>query len=226
MATRLAVLAAAFSVVIAAPLMPASTYAQERTEDVPQVENSRYQFAGVINTNAVQVRSGPSENYYATMRLDKGTPVTVVGIKLDWLKITPPEGSYSLISKAFVQRQGDSNAGTVIRNSIRVRAGSTMTPLKTAVQCKLSTGTQVTIVGEQDEYYQIKPPADAFLYVHQKYVDPVKQLNEKPLAVSSKTSGKPHNDTAIAVGPDKAPTTQMATNTDTNTQENSTSVRT
>ena len=84
--------------------MPAALVAQETA--APQVANSPYQFAGEITADNVYVRSGPREGDYATMKLDRGAPVTVVGIKFDWLKILPPEGSFSYVSKAFVQQYG------------------------------------------------------------------------------------------------------------------------
>jgi SH3-like domain-containing protein len=181
MATRVTVLAAfCFAVALSSIAIAAAPI--DRVEVQPQVENSNFQFAGLINGNSVKIRSGPNENYYITASLDKGAPVTVVGIKFDWLKIIPPEGSYSLISKTFVSRDGQANTGTVVGDNVRVRAGSSVTTLKATVQCMLKRGAQLTILGEVDEYYQIKPPADAYLYVHQKFVDPAKQINAKPLA--------------------------------------------
>ena len=59
----------------------------------PGIENSKYQADGLINANAVYVRSGASDNDYPVMKLDKGAPVHVVGMKFEWLKIAPPEGS-------------------------------------------------------------------------------------------------------------------------------------
>jgi len=44
-------------------------------EAAPLIDNSKASFAGVINSNDVYVRSGPGENYYATLKLDKGAPV-------------------------------------------------------------------------------------------------------------------------------------------------------
>ena len=55
----------------------------------------------------------------------------------------------------------------------------------------LKKGEQVNIIGEQDEYYQIKPPADAFLYVDQKYVDPVRQLKKPEMLPASPPAGAP-----------------------------------
>ena len=37
----------------------------------------------IVNANAVYVRAGPAESYYPTMKLDKGTKVKAVGMKLD-----------------------------------------------------------------------------------------------------------------------------------------------
>src|SRR4051812_48328959 len=69
-------------------------------QDAPQnIENSKYQAAGVINANAVFVRSGASDNDYPVMKLDKGAQITVVGKRFDWLKIVPPDGSFCYVSK-------------------------------------------------------------------------------------------------------------------------------
>ena len=168
-ARRLIVLAAALSglALVTAPRAVAQELAQ------PQVENSRNTFEGEINANAVFVRSGPSENFYPTLKLDKGTRVTVVGIKYNWLKIQPPKGSFSYVSQAFVERHGDGSVGRVM-NTINVRAGSDLNAMKTTVQTKLEAGTQVKILGKQDEYYKIVPPDGAYLYVDQRFVDPVR----------------------------------------------------
>lgn len=202
MATRFAALtvlssalsSAAFSVAVAVPAFaePPAGVAPE-AQNVPAVENSRFQFAGKINAPAVQVRSGPGENYYATTKLDKGVAVTVVGIKFEWLKIVPPQGSFSVVAKAFIQKSDDGRTGAVTVDALNVRAGSTLTPLKVTVQCKLDKGAIVQIVGEQDEYYKIVPPAEAYLYVHQKFVEPVRQIapGEGPLVKSSATIEPP-----------------------------------
>jgi len=155
--------------------MPAALVAQETP--APQVANSPYQFAGEITADNVYVRSGPREGDYATMKLDRGAPVTVVGIKFDWLKILPPEGSFSYVSKAFVQQYGDGTRGRVTKNELSVRAGSSLNALKNQVQTKLMEGDEVEIIGEKDEYFKIKPPPGAYLYVRKDFVRPVRALS-------------------------------------------------
>ena len=142
---------------------------------VPEVANARKSFVGRITADAVNVRSGPGDNYYATLKLDKGAEITVVGIKFDWLKIIPPEGSFSYVAKAFVEKSG--NIGTVAREDVNVRTGSTLNQMKISLQMKLDKGQQVQIVDEKDEYYVIKPPSGAYVYVNKQFVEPVRPVN-------------------------------------------------
>jgi uncharacterized protein YgiM (DUF1202 family) len=162
------------SVLFTALFTAAPAFAAE--DQPPPVENAKFNFAGVINADSVLVRSGPSDNYYITGKLAKGTPVTVVGIKFEWLKIVPPEGSFSVVAKNLVTRDANATTGRINADNVNIRAGSSVVPLKVTVQCKLPKGADVTIVGEDDAYYQITPPADAYLYVSQKFVEPLKQV--------------------------------------------------
>ncbi len=121
MAARSFILAAAFSALFILPAR--ELVAQDQPQ--PEVENSRFQFLAAVNANAVQVRSGPGENYYATQRLEKGAQVQVVGHKFDWLKVVPPEGSFSVVAKAYVEKVNETT-GKVSAEVLNVRAGSNL----------------------------------------------------------------------------------------------------
>src|SRR5690349_5901082 len=136
----------------------------------PPVENSRNRAECVINADNVYVRSGAGDNYYPTMKLNKGAKVTVIGEKFDWLKIVPPEGSFSYVGKHFIDKK-DGGVGIVNRENVNVRAGSTQTTIKTTVQSQLAPGQQVKILDEVEEYYKIAPPPDAAVYVKKDLVD-------------------------------------------------------
>jgi uncharacterized protein YgiM (DUF1202 family) len=146
------------------------------TQEQPKVENSRFAFEALVNGSDVQVRSGPSENYYPTMKLEKGARIKVVGIKFDWLKILPPDGSFSVVAKKLVDRSGEAATGVINAENVNVRAGSSVNNVKITVQCKLNKGEIVEITGEDGDYYKIKPPTEAYVYVNQKFADPIKQL--------------------------------------------------
>ena len=94
------------------------------------IESSEYTFAGEVSVDGSLVRSGPSESDYAVLKLDKGARLTVVGMRFDWLKVVPPEGSFCLVPIAFVERSGDGTVGKVGSNPATVRIGSALTQQK------------------------------------------------------------------------------------------------
>lgn len=169
---RLSLIAAAASLAISA--MPGVVFAQVAEVDpaVKEVENSKFSASGIIVANAVFVRCGPGDNYYATMKMDKGAKVKVVGAKFDWLKVVPPDGSFCYVARLYVDRRGDGSVGRVNKDSINVRAGSAISPLKIGILCELNQGEDVEILGEEQEYFKIKPPAKAYLYINKKFVEP------------------------------------------------------
>src|SRR5689334_511789 len=112
------------------PPAAAGATAAAAANPIGDIENAKFQFEGRITSNAVYVRSGPSENDYPTTKLDNGATVTVVGVKFDWLKILPPDGSFCYVAKAFVEKRGDGKLGRVT-NTLNVRVGSTLNPMKT-----------------------------------------------------------------------------------------------
>jgi uncharacterized protein YraI len=150
------------------------------------VENSKYQISGTVNSTAY-VRSGPSETDYPTVKLDKGAQVTVVGERFDWLKIQPPQDSFCYVAKAYVNRAGNGSFG-IVTSTLYVRVGSDLNPLKTKVATKLEPNERVEIIGEQDEYFKIKPPADVYFYINKQFVDPVKPLTPTVASASDQTT--------------------------------------
>jgi uncharacterized protein YgiM (DUF1202 family) len=157
----------AFLALIAVPTL--TSRAQDAVP-TPDVANSKYQIDGVINVDSVYIRSGPGEGYYPTGELPKGAKVTVVGIKFDWLKIQPPDGSYSYVGSVFVDKSADGTTGKINRNDVNIRSGSTINAMKTTVQTRLNQGDTVQIVGKEDEYLKIKPPTGAYLYINKQFV--------------------------------------------------------
>ena len=185
---RLSLIAAAASLAISA--VPVTVYAQA-VEDpaLKEVENSKYSTSGVVMSNAVYVRCGPGDNYYPTLKLDKGAKVKVVGAKFDWLKIVPPDGSFCYVARLYVDRHGDGSVGRVNKDSINVRAGSALSALKIGILCDLNQGEEVEILGEEQEYFKIKPPAKAYLYINKKFVEP--DPDAKPVAQGKTEAPKP-----------------------------------
>jgi uncharacterized protein YgiM (DUF1202 family) len=185
------------AILAAAAFSATATFAargQDAAPDAPalkEVENSKFSTSGIVSSNAVYVRCGPGDNYYPTMKLDKGAPVKVVGAKFDWLKIVPPDGSFCYVAKVYVDRHGDGKVGRVARDSINVRAGSSLSALKIGILCELNLGEEVEILGEEQEYLRIKPPAKAFLYVNKKFVEPDPDAKPEVQQIANAGAPKP-----------------------------------
>lgn len=195
--------AAAVSLSMASPFAAAQAVGPIQP---PTVENSRNSAECVINADNVYVRSGAGDNYYPTMKLNKGAKVIVIGEKFDWLKIVPPEGSFSYVGKHFIERTGP-NAGRVHadRTQVNVRAGSALNAIKTTVQGQLQPGQEVKILDEVDEYFKIAPPPDAALYVKKDLVDVVRVMpqvaNTEQQPQPAKLEQTPPAPTAVAEKP-------------------------
>lgn len=184
--------------VLLSPLLlalPAQAQLPGLPEPTPEIENARFATIGQINANSVFVRSGPSENDYPVIKLERGAQVTVVGMRNDWLKIRPPEGAYCYVAKAFVDRRGDGNIGRV-NNTLYVRVGSRLNDMRTKVAMKLEPGADVKIIDQKDEYFLIEPPEGVFMYVSKRFVDPVAPAgnpsgNPLPVADGNTPTGNP-----------------------------------
>ena len=150
------------------------------TADANTLNLPAFPFLAEITGDDVYVRSGQGTQYYNSGKVRKGDKVKVVGNKFSWLQIVPPAGSYSWISKQYVQIDPRNNtSGTVIGEAVRVYAGSDeVQPMhSTSLQVKLNKGDKVTIVGEEkDGYCKIAPPEGAYLWVSSQHAKPLGTL--------------------------------------------------
>jgi hypothetical protein len=128
-----------------------------------------------VTGSPVYVRSKPDIRAYPCLKLTRGATVTVAGRDGDWLKILPPPGAFSIISKGLVKANAAKTAGVVTGDRVRVRAGTTEHDWKRvidhwAVQQWLDTGDAVKILGEGEEFYKIAPPKGAYFWIAARYV--------------------------------------------------------
>ncbi|HTV48711.1 MAG TPA: SH3 domain-containing protein [Phycisphaerae bacterium] len=136
------------------------------------VENAN-SFVGQISATNVNVRSGPSEAYYAVGQLDQGDLVQVMGTKNGWYRIAPPEGTKAYIARQFVKLSEDGTTGVVTGDFVNVRAASPITPESNfAIIAVEREGTELDVSGQTDQYYIIDPPANAGFYIISQFVKP------------------------------------------------------
>lgn len=195
--------------------LPAFTRAED---SAPAEGDAKHVFQGEVNASAVQVRSRPSEDAYATMKLKKGDRVTVVGIKGPWLKIEPPEGSFAYVAKSFIELHGDGTVGRATRDTL-AHAGSQLNELAVVTMATIHQGEEVQIIGQYNEYFKIKPTRDSYVYINKQFVDPIQTLppdeNTPPKPPTNEDdSHKPQQpDVPPVVQNDTPPTTRPSSET-------------
>lgn len=172
---------AVLAAVVVAGMSVTSAWGQA-SDETTGIERARMIFEGRILRNQVNVRSGPSENHYPVIRLDAESRVVVNGIKFDWLTIVPPEGTFSLVSKDFLDVTG--STARVTGSNVNVRAGSVLNSQYSSVHGKLQRGDVVEVLGEVElegkTWVRIKPPPGTVLFVHKDFVAPVRAIGPAP----------------------------------------------
>jgi uncharacterized protein YgiM (DUF1202 family) len=177
---------------------PAPVTPPAATETKPAEATAAPQFpytAEIVGTE-VYVRSGPGTAYYQCGKLSAPQRVNVIGFTHNaWFQITPPPGSFSWISKTYVEiDKANPKKGVVTGDAVRVWAGSDFVePMRSSsLQTKLNKGDAVEIMGAPEgegDYYKIVPPKDASLWING---DSLKALKKEEAKVEAKapTAGK------------------------------------
>ena len=135
-------------------------------------------WVGRVTARDVNVRSAPSGDAYACLRLSRPAQVQVVEATGEWLAIEPPPGAFSVISRDFVEPSEDGRTGTVTGMNVNVRAGTRLydwegTTDHRQVQTRLDRGDSVVILGSAGDYYKIAPPEGVRFYITAQYVERV-----------------------------------------------------
>ena len=150
--------------------------------------------AEVVGTS-VYVRSGPGTAYYFCSKLASPERVKVVGHSAEglWTMILPPDGSFSLISRDFVDLDATNpGIGLVSGDAVRIWAGSEYeVPVRSSkMQVRLNKGAIVKLMDGQTatgDYYKIVPPTGAYLWMSTQYLKYVGQIAPpKPLKLPPK----------------------------------------
>lgn len=175
----------------------------------------KFPYRAVVVHNDALVRCGGNDDYYPTQRLQRDAVVTVHRHDPGgWLAIEPPEGSFSWIRAQYVDRNGP-ETGTVTEDDIIIFVGSEFGDEASVWQRRLSSGTPVRILGEQEmatetasqKMYKIAPPARERRWIAGDAVVPVDEATRREhdrdpfRAPSSVRSFSPREADAVAARP-------------------------
>ena len=155
-------------------------------------------YEGVISGNDVYVRSGPGTGAYACAKLSAPARVTVVGQLDSWLKVLPPKGCYSVVSKDYVKPDATGKTGTISGDNVWVRAAGVLRDADFfTLQSRLNTNDTVEIIGRSGDYYQIKPPKDAHFWIAAQFV---KRADAAAGTAEAPTGSVPATGGTVSVG--------------------------
>lgn len=152
-----------------------------------------FPYEAVVNAEEALVRSGNGSRYYPTLKLKRGSRITVHRHDPGgWFMITPPQGSFSWVRAEYIQKVG-TNRGRVTENGVVVRVGSAFSESRDVEQIRLSKNDEVTILGSknaQSEFgnvlmYQIKPPVGEWRWVEGHLLLPADQYQPGKSAPAS-----------------------------------------
>lgn len=126
-----------------------------------------FPYTGVVQTETVEVRAGGGNSFYVVGTLKQGDLVEVHGHFYGWVKIKPPEGVFSYIKRAFVNRHGDGNVGTVSDEKAMAWAAQVKGPPGASFRQQrfLTEGERVAIIEQKGDYYRILPPSDTYVFL-------------------------------------------------------------
>lgn len=163
-------------------------------QSVKPLAKVRSQF---VHSPRATARCGPSDEYYATATLERGTPVEVYMESSDgWSGIRPPEGSHDWIPAESVYLLPGGRVAEVSADRVAAWIGSDMLKNETLLyQTELIKTQSVSILGEayrgqeadRKLWLKIAPPPGEFRWVR------TSQLGSEPIAKPQLTtaSAKP-----------------------------------
>lgn len=141
--------------------------------------DDEFPYTAFVAADEVNVRSGPGENYYPVLKLERGAKVEVYRHDPGgWYAIRPPEGSFSWVAAELI-KPGDRNIGVVNDDRVVARVGSLFSDVRDVIQIRLDRGEEIQILEAKrfnngpaaQTWYKIAPPAGEFRWIAGKFVD-------------------------------------------------------
>jgi hypothetical protein len=123
-------------------------------------------FTGTVVQDKAELRAGAGRTFYLVGELPRGSTVVVDEVIFGWYKIVPPNGCFSYIPKASVEKIGNDGSARVMVARVGAKSGAvTGSEDSYRRQIDLLQGDIVYILGEEAGYYKILPPPGAFVFL-------------------------------------------------------------
>ena len=91
----------------------------------------------------------------------------------NWLKIAPPAGCFSVITKTYATVDPATKTATVTGDNVWLRsAGELRSDKFFSLQCRVNKGDKLKFLGEAGEFYKVESPAEAYFWISADFVKP------------------------------------------------------
>ncbi|MBE1554612.1 N-acetylmuramoyl-L-alanine amidase [Sporosarcina limicola] len=123
-----------------------------------------------VDTNSLNIRSGPGLTYAVTGSLKKGTQVNVTSVSGDWIQIT--HGNQSGWIASWLTTSGNHSSGTTSTivsrvDQLNVRSGPS---ISSAVLERMSAGDKAVMTGQNGEWVSVISSNGTNGWVHSDYI--------------------------------------------------------
>jgi N-acetylmuramoyl-L-alanine amidase len=136
---------------------------------------------GIINTDNVNIRSGPATTYDAIGRLNQGSSVEILGSKNDWYQIKTSQLN-GWVRNDLINVQKEYSL-KVTGSGVNLRSGPDTTY---DVVGSADKGDILTLLDTKGEWYQIKTASGSAAYIKASFVEKI----EKAASVPALSSGQ------------------------------------
>ena len=143
----------------------------------------QFPYEAVVQSDNLELRSGPGSKYYSTNKLNKGDRVTVHRHDPGgWHMVAPLSNSFSWIPASKVQTD-DGTTGVVTSNQVSVRVGSHLEESYDVESIRLSKGDAVQILEQADvattngkvTMYKIVSPRGEYRWMKGQFTTPANE---------------------------------------------------
>lgn len=129
-----------------------------------------------ITTDKLNVRSRPDMNSLRVGQVTLDDALRGVEQLPGWHKILPPADAFCLVSAQHIKQDAAGRGVVEVSegSNLVVHAGSTVQTVDPKVsekQALLAPGAEVEILGQEGDWYRIKPPPEVYVYVVADYVE-------------------------------------------------------
>ncbi|MBP8819718.1 MAG: N-acetylmuramoyl-L-alanine amidase [Syntrophomonadaceae bacterium] len=136
---------------------------------------------GIINTNYVNIRSGPATTYDIVGRLDQGSQAEILGSKNDWYQIKSGQLN-GWVRNDLINLQKEYSL-KVTANGVNLRSGP---GTSYNVVGSVNNGDILTLVDTNGDWYQVKTAGGLTAYINGSFV----QKMEKTVPIPSPSSAQ------------------------------------